>query len=96
MVRMLSSICEKEEKSSEVPQGQLEISQRVLYHWFIGLNIRTMDYADVHEDREKTVHARLQERGDDRRHPESVSAMTRETLICTVLCNGNSLFIVAI
>ena len=37
-------------------------------------------------------HARVQERGDDCRHPESVSA-TRETLICTVLCNANSLFI---
>ena len=40
------------------------------------------------------LHARLPERGDDRRHPESVSAMTRETLICTVLCNANSFFIV--
>ena len=30
-------------------------------------------------------HARLLEPGDNRRHPESVSAMTRETLICTVL-----------
>ena len=30
-------------------------------------------------------HARLLECGDNRRHPESVSAMTRETLICTVL-----------
>ena len=60
MVRMLSSICEKEEKSSEVPQGQLEISQRVLYHWFIGLNIRTIDYADVtdvYKDGEKNVYS---------------------------------------
>ena len=39
-------------------------------------------------------HARLPERGDDRRHPVSVSAMTRETLICTVLWNANSHFIV--
>ena len=39
-------------------------------------------------------HARLPERGDDRLHPVSVSAMTRDTLICTVLCNANSLFIV--
>ena len=38
-------------------------------------------------------HARLPEPGDDRRHSESVSAMTRETLICTVLCNRNSLLI---
>ena len=30
-------------------------------------------------------HARLPERGDDRRHPERVSAMMSETLICTVL-----------
>ena len=57
MVRMLSAICEKEEKSSEVPQGQLEISQRVLYHWFIGLNIRTIDNADVHKDRKKNAYS---------------------------------------
>ena len=31
-------------------------------------------------------HAQLPERGEeDRRHPEGVSATTRETLICTVL-----------
>ena len=57
MVRMLSSICEKEEKSSVVPPGQLEISQRVLYHWFIGLNIRTIGYADVYKDREKNAYS---------------------------------------
>ena len=38
-------------------------------------------------------HARLQEGGEEPRHPESVSAIPRETLICTVLCNVNSLFI---
>ena len=38
-------------------------------------------------------HARLQEGGEEPRHPESVSAIPRETLICTVLCNVNLLFI---
>ena len=47
----------KKEKSSEVPQGQLEISQRVLYHWFIGLNIRTVDYAEVYKDRERNAYS---------------------------------------
>ena len=31
-------------------------------------------------------HARVPERGDDRRHPESVSTITKETL--TELCNA--------
>ena len=30
-------------------------------------------------------HAQLQEHRDDRLHPESVNAMTRETLICTIV-----------
>ena len=35
----------------------LEISQRVLYHSLIGLNIRTIDYTDVYKDREKNVYS---------------------------------------
>ena len=37
------------------------------------------------QDGPQGQHARLQEREEDRRHPESVSAMTRETLICILL-----------
>ena len=43
--------------------------------------------------RQQGQHARLPERGEeDRRHPENVSATTRETLIRTVLRNANLLF----
>ena len=34
------------------------LSQRVLYHSLIGLNIRTIDYADVYKDRKKNVYSR--------------------------------------
>ena len=37
-------------------------------------------------------HAQLQEGGEEPRHPENVSAITRETLICTVLYNTNLVF----